>query len=210
MIWQASPVVCGWICLLYRRYRGWGFDPWVVKIPRRRTWQPTPVFLPEESQAQRSLVGYSSWDRTNWTWMSMHPLWSGFGLGWVYLGGVLVGFMSVVGFIHLSGGGWLTVSWGGGRNWAKCHSHSSRLPWTSSYGWWVPPVARESRLQCVRALQASAGDMLAYVPLAKASRRDNVRGQAQSYCVKVLQEDHGSREVWFNGGHYYNNNCYHF
>ena len=24
------------------------FDPWVGKIPWRRTWQPTPVFLPEE------------------------------------------------------------------------------------------------------------------------------------------------------------------
>ena len=26
-----------------------GFDPWVGKIPRRREWQPTPVFLPGES-----------------------------------------------------------------------------------------------------------------------------------------------------------------
>ena len=25
-------------------------------------WQPTPVFLPEESHGQRSLVGYSPWD----------------------------------------------------------------------------------------------------------------------------------------------------
>ena len=24
------------------------FDPWVRKIPWRRTWQPTPVFLPEK------------------------------------------------------------------------------------------------------------------------------------------------------------------
>ena len=35
------------------------FDPWVRKIPWRRAWQPTPVFLPEESHGQRSLVGYS-------------------------------------------------------------------------------------------------------------------------------------------------------
>ena len=35
-----------------------GFDPWVGKIPRRRAWQPTPVFLPAESHGQRSLVGY--------------------------------------------------------------------------------------------------------------------------------------------------------
>ena len=30
----------------------------------RRTWQPTPVFLPGESQGQRSLVGYHLWGRT--------------------------------------------------------------------------------------------------------------------------------------------------
>ena len=32
---------------------------WVGKIPWRRAWQPTPVFLPRESHGQRSLVGYS-------------------------------------------------------------------------------------------------------------------------------------------------------
>jgi len=35
------------------------FDLWVGNIPCRRTWQSTPVFLPEESHGQRSLVGYS-------------------------------------------------------------------------------------------------------------------------------------------------------
>ena len=34
-------------------------DPWVGKIPWRRKWQPTPVFLPGESHGQRSLAGYS-------------------------------------------------------------------------------------------------------------------------------------------------------
>ena len=34
---------------------------WVGKIPRRRAWQPTPVFLPGEPHGQRSLVGYSPW-----------------------------------------------------------------------------------------------------------------------------------------------------
>ena len=38
------------------------FHPWVGKIPWRRAWQPTPVFLPGESRGQRSLVGYSPWD----------------------------------------------------------------------------------------------------------------------------------------------------
>ena len=39
-----------------------GFDPWVGKICWRRTWQPTPVFLPGKSHRQRSLVGYSPWE----------------------------------------------------------------------------------------------------------------------------------------------------
>ena len=38
-----------------------GFDPWVGKISWRRKWQPTPAFLPGESQRWRSLVGYSPW-----------------------------------------------------------------------------------------------------------------------------------------------------
>ena len=44
-----------------RRCRRRGFDPWVGKIPWRRAWQPTPVFLPGESHGQRSLVGCSPW-----------------------------------------------------------------------------------------------------------------------------------------------------
>ena len=31
------------------------------KIPWRREWLPTPVFLPGKSQGQRSLLGYSPW-----------------------------------------------------------------------------------------------------------------------------------------------------
>ena len=38
-----------------------GFDPWVGKIPWRRRWQPTPVFLPVKSHGQGSLAGYSPW-----------------------------------------------------------------------------------------------------------------------------------------------------
>ena len=34
-----------------------GFNPWVRKIPWRRKWQPTLVFLPGESQGQMSLHG---------------------------------------------------------------------------------------------------------------------------------------------------------
>ena len=38
-----------------------GFDPWVGRIPWRRKWQPSLVFLPGESHQERSLVGYSPW-----------------------------------------------------------------------------------------------------------------------------------------------------
>ena len=48
------------ICLQFRRLR---LNPWIRKIPWRREWQPTPVFLPGEFHGQRSLVGYNPWDR---------------------------------------------------------------------------------------------------------------------------------------------------
>ena len=47
----------------FRRCRRRGFDPWVSKIPSRRKWQPTPVFLPGKSQAQRRPVAYISLGR---------------------------------------------------------------------------------------------------------------------------------------------------
>jgi len=34
-----------------------GFDPWVRKMPWRREWLPTPLFLPGEFHEQRSLAG---------------------------------------------------------------------------------------------------------------------------------------------------------
>ena len=37
------------------------FDPWVRKIPWRRAWQTTPVFLLGKFHRQRILVGYSPW-----------------------------------------------------------------------------------------------------------------------------------------------------
>ena len=38
-----------------------GFYPWVRKIPWRKKWQLTPVFLPGKSPRQRSLASYSPW-----------------------------------------------------------------------------------------------------------------------------------------------------
>ena len=47
-------------------------DPGLIpgKIPWRRKWQPTPVFLPGESHGQRSLAGYSPWGCKSWTGLS--------------------------------------------------------------------------------------------------------------------------------------------
>jgi len=41
-----------------RRYKRYGFNPWVRKIPWRRKQQPSSVLLPGKSHGQRSLVGY--------------------------------------------------------------------------------------------------------------------------------------------------------
>ena len=54
-----------WICLQCGRP---GFDPWVGKIPWRRGWQPTPIFLPiifhrDNPHGQRCLAGYKPWGR---------------------------------------------------------------------------------------------------------------------------------------------------
>ena len=38
-----------------------GFDPWSGKIPWRRKWQSTPIFLPGEFRGERSLAGYCLW-----------------------------------------------------------------------------------------------------------------------------------------------------
>ena len=42
-----------------KRHKKHEFDSWIQKIPWRRAWQSTPVFLPGESHGQRSLAGYS-------------------------------------------------------------------------------------------------------------------------------------------------------
>ena len=52
-----------------------------VYDPRRRKWQPTPVFLPGESHGQRSLEGYSAWGRRvrhELATEHTHTLWASF------------------------------------------------------------------------------------------------------------------------------------
>ena len=56
------PLAHQWrIHLECKRFRRCGFDPWVRQILWRRKWQPTPVFLPEESHGQRRGV----WEATD-------------------------------------------------------------------------------------------------------------------------------------------------
>ena len=59
--WQSFPggAVAKEPACQRRRRKRCRFNPWVRKIPWRRKWQPTPIFLPGESHGQRSLVGYS-------------------------------------------------------------------------------------------------------------------------------------------------------
>ena len=71
-----------------RRFRRCGVDPWVKKSPWRRKWQPSPVFLPEKSHGQRSLVDLSLWchkesDTTEWLNNNNNKIhyWSGEGNG---------------------------------------------------------------------------------------------------------------------------------
>ena len=53
---KESPCQC-------RRHKRYGFDSWIGKIPWKRKWPPTPVFLPGKSHGQRNLVSYSPWGR---------------------------------------------------------------------------------------------------------------------------------------------------
>ena len=52
------------------------FDPWVGKIPWRRAWQPTPVFLPGESPWTEELGGLQSMGlhrvRLDWGSLARH------------------------------------------------------------------------------------------------------------------------------------------
>ena len=65
--WKRASLVVH-ICLQCRRT---GFNPWVRKIPWRKEWLFTPIFLPGEFHGQRSLVGYSSWGcRVGYHWVT--------------------------------------------------------------------------------------------------------------------------------------------
>ena len=80
--WQASPWnnrLPRWLsgkesACQYRRHRRHGFDPWVGKIPLRRKWQPTPLFLPgkvpwtEKPGGLQSMMLQQSWTQLSMCW----------------------------------------------------------------------------------------------------------------------------------------------
>ena len=58
-----------------RRFKSHQLNPWVGKIPWRRTWQPTPVFCLEnlmDREAQMAPVHRVTMSRTQLKWLSTH------------------------------------------------------------------------------------------------------------------------------------------
>ena len=51
-----------------------GFNPCFRKIPWRRKWQPTPVYLPGKPHGQKSLWATVHGAAKTWTWVSTHKL----------------------------------------------------------------------------------------------------------------------------------------
>ena len=81
LFWYFSLVVkslvygsnSGWVLALAYQYKRHGFNSWVKKIPWRREWRPTPVFMPGQSHGQRSLAGYTLWCSKNQMKLSVCP-----------------------------------------------------------------------------------------------------------------------------------------
>ena len=48
-------------------------DPRVGKIPRKKKWQPIPVFLSGKSHGQRSLADYGPWHHKSQTHLTKPP-----------------------------------------------------------------------------------------------------------------------------------------
>ena len=98
-----------------RRCKRGGFDPWVRKIPWRKKWHTTPIFLPRVSHGKRSLVGYSLWGhkRVRHDWSNLADTHA-------------PSFQQAVGFQVISGFPWRDLT-------------SNRRAKT---GWFAPPTRR--------------------------------------------------------------------
>ena len=87
------------------RHKRRGFDPWVGKMPWRRNWQPTPVFLPGKSMdrgAWQAVVHGVTKSRTQLS-------------NWAHTHGRVVKFMETESRMWLPGSGrrgkWESVAW---------------------------------------------------------------------------------------------------
>ena len=60
LLWRGLPWWLSGKTSACQSRRG-GLDPCIRKIPERKKWQASPVFLPGKSHRQRSLIGYNSW-----------------------------------------------------------------------------------------------------------------------------------------------------
>ena len=93
-----------------------GLDPWVGKIPWRRKWQPTSVFLSGKSRGLRSLIGYS-----------LQPMGSQrVGHDWVTSLSLQVWNCDYRKERQLSDTGWPRYSLDSGENWLKWKNFFSR------------------------------------------------------------------------------------
>ena len=71
--WWLSGKESSYQCKRCRRH---GFSPWVGKIPWRRVWQPTPLFLPGDSWTEEP-GGLQSMGSQSQTQLSAHASPSG-------------------------------------------------------------------------------------------------------------------------------------
>ena len=94
-------------CLQFRRP---GFNLWVGKIPWRRAWQHTPVFLPGEFHGQKSLVGYSPGVAQSWILLT-NKIWFWFCCFWPHY--VACGLP--VPQLGIESGPWVVKVWGPSR-----------------------------------------------------------------------------------------------
>ena len=75
------------------------FDPWVGKIPWRKKWQPTPVFLPGKSHRQVTVYGVAE----RWTRLKQMRGWYGPGDGgWCI-------YTVVLSRVHVSESPWIAA-----------------------------------------------------------------------------------------------------
>ena len=59
---------------IHLQWRRPGFDPWIGKIPWRRKWRPTPVFLPGKSHGQKNLAEVMRSQRVGHGWVTNSSL----------------------------------------------------------------------------------------------------------------------------------------